>query len=94
MSKFTKINEGKITSTDGFTVKFSHYHLSYIETKKALSADIEHCTDPYRMIIGAKTINKWHPPFDSEKISDQKKRNIIKRIGDALDYLGVEHVFE
>ena len=88
---FKKVNESEVISDQGFKVKCGRNRLSYIEGKRALSVDVEHLVNPYKLMVYTETIMKWHPPFANEKITLEKKNQIIANIEEALLFLGVTY---
>lgn len=94
MKQFTKINESEVTSSEGYSVKFTHNKLTYKEGKRAISIDIEHEVDPYKLVVFTDTLRGWYPPFSLEAVSKEKKTQISERIDAALRFLGVDYELE
>jgi hypothetical protein len=88
VTTFTKINEAVVTCSDGYMIKISHTHLAYKEGKKAASIDVEYTVVSPEMVLYPETLTGWFPPFAEEAMPDSKKSEILRRVCDALDFLG------
>ncbi len=93
-SRFFKVNEAHVDSEDGFSVKWSHRNLTYTEGERSASADIEHDTHPYQMVVHSETLKRWHPPFQSNTIRHEERSRIIKKVSAALTFMGVNYAIE
>jgi len=87
---FTKIGPNEVTNDQGFKIKIGRGFLTYFERNKSIGLNAEYGQGP-DLIIQTSSIRKWHPPFDNEPVSSNKKAEIIARIEEALSFLQVKY---
>jgi len=57
----------------------------YIEGDHALTLQIEMLSGSPSRVIYSRTIKNWLPPYDKEKITDEKREEIVKKICKYFD---------
>ncbi len=94
MSKFRRLWFSHGAKNDaGVTVKFKGLHdIEYREGDRTLIAFRERLTGDPAMDIDAASIVSWRPPFESEVLTDAKRRDILDNICRAADRLGITYV--
>ena len=88
-----KINEGYVKSDDGYSIKIGRQHLSYIEDNGySVTFSTEIMVKPIFLVIYLKENDHyWHPPHQSEKLSDSDIERINKRIKDVMEFLKIKY---
>jgi len=93
LGRFIWLNKQGVKSSKGFIVQsVSRHYFEYKEDKLTLSIEVESGQDDrgrYNLAVYAQNIENWDPPYDNEAISSEKKKEIIKNIGDALDFMRI-----
>ncbi len=85
----TKINEGEVISDDGYRIRYGREHLTYSEEKRYLIVPIEHLMNPYEMLLHVERLDNWQfHGRDAEPISKSEIEIVLKRIKNALRFLG------
>ena len=85
--KFRKLLFNRIESDSGFRVKiriFSGY-VEYREGKRIATIGVDQGTEALAL-ISSKTPVQWNKPFASERISDEKRKEILDNIVAALRF--------
>mgnify|MGYP006394334839 CR=1 FL=1 len=64
------INEGFVISDEGYKVKLSRQHLSYIESDgHAVTFEIENILNPYTLVVYLSgKEHHWHLPYNLKKL--------------------------
>jgi len=52
----------------------------YIEGDHALTLQIEMLSGTPKRVIYSRTIKNWRPPYDKENITEEKRKEIVKKI--------------
>jgi immunity protein 74 of polymorphic toxin system len=78
-----------------FTVTIPDIHkVEYSESGKVATIEIEGGTsEPGQVdwLVYAQTFQGWLPPHESEEITAEKRRQILKDVSEALSMLGMPH---
>jgi hypothetical protein len=61
----------------------------YIEGDHALTLQVDMLSGTPRRVIYSRTIKNWLPPYDSEVISDEKRKQILEKI---CKYFEINHI--
>jgi len=53
---------------------------NYIEGNHALTLQVEMLSGTPSRVIYSRTIKNWMPPYDKENITEEKRKEIVKKI--------------
>lgn len=88
---FRKRRPSLIESDEGFSVAvLGQTGLRYCEGERAVTIDSEVLMGPTGMIVYPGSIVNWDRPFDKERISDEKRRQILERVKEVFRFEGFE----
>jgi hypothetical protein len=92
LAVFLRMDKKTVASDLGFTVRReSVYTLSYQEGDRVLRFGLEVSGVPeYDFILfpDGPSSRAWQPPFDQERLSVEKKKEIIDRVVAAVKFMG------
>jgi hypothetical protein len=95
---FKKLGLQGAESDQGFSVQRTERHsLEYREGDHTLVVEIEPGIDTsgqYEIAVYAQTVKSWLPPFQHDRISKEKKRQILQRIDETLTFLEIAHYID
>ncbi|MBM3837856.1 MAG: hypothetical protein FJ398_07790 [Verrucomicrobia bacterium] len=95
---FTWLNKQGVKSSKGFILQGVHrFYYHYLEGQRCIQVDVEPCTEPdgtYSEIVYLDSLQRWQPPFDSEKLTQKRVSEIRQNISEALGFMGVKHSFK
>ena len=66
----------------------------YVEGDHALKLQVEMLSGNPRRVIYSRTIKNWLPPYEKEKITEQKRKEILKRVCKYFDTNGISYTVE
>jgi hypothetical protein len=66
----------------------------YVEGDHALTVQIEMLSGTPSRVIYERTIKTWLPPHDHEKIDDEKRKAILKKICRYFEINGISYIVQ
>jgi len=66
----------------------------YIEGDHALTVQIEMLSGTPSRVIYERTIKMWLPPHHNEKIDDEKRKAILKKIRTYFEINGISYIVQ
>jgi hypothetical protein len=95
---FTWLNKQGVKSSKGFSLQsVDRYRYEYTEAEKILHVEVE----PLRSLSGdyfeeifSRSLSRWLPPHDAERISPEQVELIRQNISDALTFMRIKHRFK
>src|SRR5215510_5777749 len=66
----------------------------YVEGDHTLKLQVEMLSGTPRRVIYSRTIKNWLPPYENERITEQKKREILERVCKYFDANGISYTVE
>jgi len=86
---FRKLLFNRVDSDAGFRVKVRTFgsYVEYSEGKQIARIPVDRVLGEVTVNVYANTPIYWKQPHDSEVISDEKRKEILKRVVDAMRYL-------
>lgn len=88
-----KINEGEVRSDQGFSLRLGLEHISYKEGSYAAAIDITNEQGGRSIKLYPSSVF-WYPPHEMEPMTSEKQNQILDRILEALNFLGVSYTIE
>lgn len=96
--EFRRLHLQGVSSSRGFSVeRVDRHHLRYAEGDRHLLVEVEpgwRDGKDYYLAVYASTLQSWEQPHEAELIGAEKRDEILRRIGDALRFLGTQYVLE
>lgn len=90
---FTRIHLQGARSARGFLVESAgRRQLRYREGDREALVEVE--DGLANLVIYTSTLGGWEPPHAAEPMSSEKRDEIIRRVSEALTFLGTPHVLE
>jgi hypothetical protein len=94
---FTWQNKQGVKSSKGFVLQsLDRYGYQYAEGSRTMRVDVEPQRNPsgeYSEEVSLKSISRWLPPHDNERIDQDKADAIRQNISDAMTFMQIEHTF-
>jgi hypothetical protein len=94
LKMLTKLSNKSVAGT-GFRVSVPDVHrVLYFEGEKKMTVEIEGGTDAFAQVdwlVYAQTLRAWDPPHEMDAISGEKWEQILARISESLDVIGMRH---
>jgi immunity protein 74 of polymorphic toxin system len=66
----------------------------YIEGDHALTVQVEMLSGTPSRVIYERTIKTWLPPYDHEKIDDERRKAILQKICRYFEINGISYVVQ
>jgi hypothetical protein len=66
----------------------------YVEGDHALKLQVEMLSGTPRRVIYSRTIKNWLPPNENERITEQKRKEILERVCKYFDVNGISYTVE
>ncbi len=78
--------EMRYVRTEGYKIlPRGRHEIDCIEGDHLMRVHAERCTGEYKRALFEGTVKAWQPPFEEETVSEEKTKEIIKRIKDAFE---------
>ena len=87
---FHKLLFNRVESDAGFRVKIRIVsgYVEYREGERVATIGVDRGTE-VRALISANTPVKWNPPYESDLISEERRKEILNNVVAALRYCNV-----
>lgn len=85
-----RIDYGYVRNGAGFEVERAHRTwLVYREENREIRVAVD--PGPPSLALYPASIKRWEPPFDEEVLTDERRREILSRVKEALRVLGINY---
>ena len=91
LRRFRTIN--KIDNVSSM-VRWGRDEYKYIEGDRSLILQVEMLSGTPQRVIYSRTIKNWVPPHDKEAITDEKKKEILKKICKYFELNNISYTVE
>lgn len=94
---FKWLNKGGVESDKGYIFQREHrFYYHYIEGTHVLVIYVEPFTDSnnvYFETIMTSSFKHWQPPYESEILQENRVKEIVMNIDEALTFMEIDHKF-
>lgn len=66
----------------------------YVEGDHSLTLQVEMLSGSPRRVIYSRTIKNWLPPYENERITEQKRKEILEKVSKYFDMNGISYTVE
>jgi len=91
---FSKFKPVKTIDGAAFMERLGRDEYKYVEDDHALKVQVEMLSGNPRRVIYSRTIKNWLPPYENERITEQKRREILERVCKYFDANGISYTVE
>lgn len=92
---FRKLLFNRVESDVGFRVKVRTFksYVEYREGQRIARIPVERVLGEVTVNVYATTAVQWAPPYNSEVVSEEKKKEILNNVVDAMRFLNYSAEF-
>jgi Immunity protein 74 len=91
---FRKFRTAKTTDGTASIIRLGRDEYKYVEGDHTLTLQVEMLSGTPRRVIYSRTIKNWLPPYENERISEQKRKEILERVCKYFDANGISYAVE
>jgi hypothetical protein len=92
---FRKLLFNRVASDAGFRIKVRTFksYVEYREEKRIARVPVDRVLGEVTVNVYSNTPVEWKPPYNDDVISEEKRREILKNIVDAMCFLNYSAKF-